>query len=108
MNRSNIWIRVMIVVIAVTFAAVIGQMERWRTALRPAVQETSDVNRHPRKPKRPKVASDAEVLVRFKPGTSLETVRQITMRFNDRLEDEIESVNGLVAIDDLDDADAAT
>jgi thermitase len=108
MNRSNIWIRVMIVGIAVTFAAVIGQIDRLRSSLRPAIQETSNLDRHPRKPKRPKLEGDPEVLVRFKPGVSLDTIRQIALRSNDRIEDEIESVNGLVAVDDLDDADPAT
>ena len=97
----------MIVAIVVTFAAVIGQLERWRTALRPAVQETSNLHKPPRKPKRPKIENEAEVLVRFKQGVSLETIRSVAARFNDRVEDEIESVSGLVAIDDLDDADPA-
>ena len=108
MNRSNFWVRLTIVAIVVTFAAVIGQLDRWRTSLRPAVQETSSLHKPPRKPKRPKVENDAEVLVRFKQGVSLDTIRNIASRSNDRIEDEIESVNGLVAIDDLDDADPAT
>lgn len=110
MNRSNIWIRITIVAIVVTFAAVIGQMERWRAALKVSPQDTpsADHPKKPRPPKRPKQEGEAEVLVRFKQGTSLETIRQIASRSNDRVEDEIESVNGLVAIDDLDDADAET
>jgi hypothetical protein len=47
-------------------------------------------------------------LVRFKPGISIDTIRQIAGRSNDRLDDEIESVNGLAFIDDLDNADPAT
>jgi hypothetical protein len=39
---------------------------------------------------------------------SLDEIRNIAGRYNDRMEDEIESVSGLVAIDDLDDADPAT
>src|SRR5438552_5867784 len=45
-----------------------------------------------------------EVLVRLKPGVSEETIREITTRFHDQVEDEIEAVPGLDAIDDLDDA----
>ena len=108
MNRSNFSVRITIVAIVVSFAAVIGQMERWRASLRPAVQETSNLHKPPRKPKRPKMESDAEVLVRFKQGVSLDTIRNIASRSNDRVEDEIEAVNGLVAIDDLDDADPAS
>lgn len=108
MNRSNFWVRLSIVAIVVTFAAVIGQMERWRASLKISPQETPTVEhgKKPRPPKRPRSDNEAEVLVRFKPGVSLEEIRQIAMRSNDRVDDEIESVNGLVAIDDLDDADA--
>jgi len=106
MNRGNIWIRLMIVVVAVTFAAVLGQIDRWRTSLRPTVQETTVDGKKPRPPKkRPRDENVPEVLVRFKPGVSLETVRSIAARSNDRVEDEIESVAGLVSIDDLDDDD---
>jgi thermitase len=52
--------------------------------------------------------SEPEVLVKFRPGISLERVKRLAAGFNDRVEDEIESVNGLVAIDDLDNADAAS
>ena len=108
MDRSNFWVRIAIVAIVVSFAAVIGQLERLRTSLRPAVQETSNIEHPPKKPKRPKFDSDAEVLVRFKHGVSLDTIRSIASRSNDRVEDEIEAVDGLVAIDDLDDADPAS
>jgi subtilisin family serine protease len=43
-----------------------------------------------------------ELLVRFKSGINY---KQVAASLNDRVEDEIESVDGLVAIDDLDDAD---
>lgn len=48
-----------------------------------------------------------EVLVKFRAGTSEDAIAQITSRFNDRIQDEIEAVPGLVAIDDPDNADAA-
>ena len=108
MNRSNFWVRITIVAIIVTFAAVLGQIQRWRTGSHPAIQETSNLDKKPRPPKRPRIESEPEVLVRFKPGVSLDEIRNIAGRYNDRMEDEIESVSGLVAIDDLDDADPAT
>jgi len=108
MNRNNFWVRFMIVAIIVTFAAVLGQLQRWRTSLRPGIQETSTVDKKPRPPKRPRVDSEPEVLVRFKPWYSGDEIRNITSRLNDRVEDKIESVEGLVAIDDLDNADPAT
>jgi thermitase len=48
----------------------------------------------------------AEVLVRFRSGTSLEQVRKLAAHLNDRLEDEIESVDGLAVIEDEDGLDA--
>jgi subtilisin family serine protease len=50
--------------------------------------------------------SAPEVMVKFKPGVSEEMVERITQGLNDRVEDEIEAVPGLDAIDDLDDASA--
>jgi subtilisin family serine protease len=49
----------------------------------------------------------AELLVKFRTGIAGERINQITSRFNDQVQDEIESVTGLTAIDDRDDADAA-
>ena len=108
MNRGNFWVRLTIVAIVVTFAAVIGQIERLRSSLRVSVQETPSIEHPPKKPKRPKLETVPEVLVRFKSGVSLDAIRQIASRYNDRVEDEIESVNGLTFIDDLDDADPST
>ena len=50
----------------------------------------------------------AEVLVRFRPGTPLTAIRNIAARFDDRVEDNIENVRGLVAIEDEDGLDAQT
>jgi subtilisin family serine protease len=49
-----------------------------------------------------------EVLVKFKSGVSQETIERLTAQRHDRIEDRIENVAGLNAIDDLDNADAAT
>ncbi|MGH9897264.1 MAG: S8 family serine peptidase, partial [Pyrinomonadaceae bacterium] len=46
--------------------------------------------------------SKTEVLVRFRSGVSLERMRSIISTFHDQLEDEVESVKGLVVIEDLD------
>jgi len=106
MNRNNLWIRITIVAIVVSFAAVLGQIQRWRSELRPAVQETVTVDhKRPKKPKRPRPESEPEILVKFKTGVSNDLIRDIATRSNDRIEDEIESVGGLYAIDDLDNAD---
>jgi subtilisin family serine protease len=104
MNRNNIWIHIGIAVVLITFAAVLGQIERWRTALDlgtptpPSVSKTKSVERN-------KSDNEPEVLVRFRPGMSLSDIKRLAAKNNDAVEDEIESVKGLVAIDDLDNAD---
>ncbi len=103
MNRNNIWIHVGIAAILVIFAAVLGQIQRWKTALSVPTNEVRTVRFIPRED-RP--ASAPEVLVRFKPGVSIDTIRAIAGAKNDSLVDKIESVPGLAVIDDLDDADA--
>lgn len=106
MNRNNIWVHVSLAVVLVTIAAVIGQIDRWRSALKtPLVQRVSVTNVKPNPIKTKGSNGDPEVLVRFKPGTTLEMIRALAMRNHDQVVDDIESVNGLVAIDDLDDAD---
>ena len=53
-------------------------------------------------------ADPAEVIVKFREGVSEDTITTITKRLHDRVEDEIESVPGLAAIDDLDNEEAET
>ncbi|MBV9217263.1 MAG: S8 family serine peptidase [Acidobacteria bacterium] len=107
MNRNNIWIHVGLAVVLVTLAAVLGQIERWKTALHTNDGTTPPVQKQ-------KIKSDAvqkgvpEVLVRFKPGFGLDKVRALAAANHDKVYDEIESVDGLAVIDDLDDADPAT
>ncbi|CAN5598634.1 hypothetical protein BH10ACI1_BH10ACI1_00370 [soil metagenome] len=109
MNRNNIWIHICIAVVIVTFAAVFGQIRRWQVS--PTFRNTErSVNRvqKPTTVKRSTADSEPEVLVKFRPNVSLADIKKLAAKNNDRLEDEIESVNGLVAIDDLDNADAKT
>jgi subtilisin family serine protease len=47
-----------------------------------------------------------QILVKFRAGVSPDTIAQITNRFNDRIQDEIEAVPGLVTIHDPDSGDA--
>ena len=108
MNRNNIWIHIGIAVVVITFAGVLGQIRVWEnklrstnTASKPTIRTVStDLDRDAR------VTAEPEVLVRFKPGVSLAEIKRIAVRNNDILEDEIESVSGLVSIDDLDNANA--
>jgi thermitase len=105
MNRNNIWIHIGLATVLITIAAVLGQIERWKTAIHSssvALQTQIDkragnddpiVKKH-----RP------EVLVRFKHGVSISQIRDIAAAHHDVLADEIEAVDGLSVIDDLDDA----
>lgn len=104
MNRNNIWIHVGIAVVLITLAAVLGQIERWKSALSvPTSKKTSTVETRMKA-----MDGSPEVLVRFKKGVSLDRVRAISSTNNDRFLDEIEAVDGLTVIDDLDNADART
>lgn len=92
-----------IAAILITFAAVLGQIDRWRAALKTLPNETRTVRTIAVEKKAP---SAPEVLVRFRPGVSIEQKMAIAAANNDVIADRIEAVSGLTVIDDLDDANA--
>ncbi|HEX6125836.1 MAG TPA: S8 family serine peptidase [Pyrinomonadaceae bacterium] len=106
MNRNNIWIHIGIAVVIVTLAAVLGQIRRWETSLRTAKSDSGISIAEKDRDRRDEVVAEPEILVRFKPGVSVDEIRRIAARHNDLMEDEIESVKGLVSIDDLDNLNA--
>ena len=106
MNRNNIWIHVGIAVVLVMMAAVLGQIGRWKTTLHENVIDKQERVENVKKSLATARNSRPEIAVRFKPGVSLERIRAIASSNNDRLQDNIEYVNGLTYIDDLDDAAA--
>jgi subtilisin family serine protease len=106
MNRNNIWIHVGLAVILVMLAAVIGQIDRWKSALNPPTARKKLVAPVTSRTDLRTGTNEAEVLVRFRTGVDLDAIKRIAASKNDRMVDEIESVSGLVAIDDLDNADA--
>ena len=84
MNRNNIWIHIGLAVVLVTLAAVIGQIDRWKAALRTAPNiETPKVTIQPTRFGRDVAVSNAEVLVRFKPGVSLSAIKDIAAAKHD-------------------------
>lgn len=103
MNRNNIWIHITLAVVLIAFAAVVGQIGRWRAALNQHSESKIEIGSIT---KSGSTKNAPEILVRFKPGVTLDQVRGIAAANNDVLLDEIESVSGLTMIDDLDDADA--
>ena len=113
MNRNNFLIHAALAVVLILVAAFAGQLRRWQK------QYQTRIRIIPAEEKVRKATTTAEVaamesraltvpevLVKFKSNVSERTIRDITTRLNDRVEDSIESVAGLTSIDDLDDANA--
>jgi len=112
MNRNNILIHLALAIVLILIAAFAGQLNRWRREWKhrvyimpvaekkraSTVEEIALAENH---------SGRAELLVKFKSGTSDEAIENIMEQFHDRIEDRIESDPGLDAIDDLDDADVA-
>ena len=105
MNRNNFWIHLGIAALLIVLAAIVGQIVRWQSTMRYS-QNSIKTTPKPIAPKRSDAESQPEVLVKFRPNVSLAEIKKLAAKNNDRVEDEIESVKGLVAIDDLDNADA--
>jgi subtilisin family serine protease len=107
MNRNNIWIHIGLAVVLVTLAAVIGQIDRWKAALRrqPTLPAAVKKAAQPVRSERDEEIAKSELIVRFKPGISLSQIRAIAATKNDRVVDAVESVPGQTFIDDLDNAD---
>jgi thermitase len=111
MNRNNFLPHVALALILVLVAAFAGQLRKWQwkraVRIMPGADKRHDaINNAELASDEPNEFAPPEVLVRFKPGVSAETIKRITSGLHDRVEDEIESVPGLEAIDDLDNADA--
>ncbi|HEV2914788.1 MAG TPA: S8 family serine peptidase [Pyrinomonadaceae bacterium] len=101
MNRQNFLGHLALALALIALAALAGQVRRWQHASYDAhvveQQQPSTAVLTPRD-----TASAAEVQVRFRPGTSVDMMRNIARRFDDRVEDEIEAVDGLAFIADED------
>jgi len=113
MNRNNFLVHVALAIVLILVAAFAGQLRRWQKQyksrvriipmeekIRQATSAAETVTVEGR------FANTPEVLVKFKSGVTDRTISDITNRLHDQVEDSIESVAGLKAIDDLDDADA--
>ena len=113
MSRNKFILQVALAVFLVLIAALAGQLRKvqreWRSAVRimPGSPEPYVVF-DPNQVDETRENGAPEVLVKFRPGVSANTINEITARLNDRVEDEIESVPGLAAVDDLDNVEAET
>lgn len=113
MNRNNIWVHLGIALVIIAIAGMIGQVKNWQTT---SVSEKqvrtigigTGSGSGSGTPIDVRLAEEGrpEILVKFRPEVSLERIKEIAAGNNDRVEDEIEIVQGLVSIDDLDNADA--
>ena len=108
MNRNNYFIHFGIAVVIITLAAVLGQIRRWETSLtvsRTKLDPVTTATTVAPSESSGVVNAEAEVLVRFKPGVSIDQIKKIAAVNNDLVDDKYEAIKGLVSIDDMDDAD---
>lgn len=112
MSRNKTIMAVALVLILVLGFAFIAQVRKLQRQLRSSVHIVPTESKS-REDVTGGLSQDAvsagrpEVLVKFRAGVSHEVISEITTRFNDRVQDEIEAVPGLIVIDDPDDAEAA-
>lgn len=111
MNRQNFIGHLALALTLVLLAAFAGQIRRmqknWRAAestTPPAKTETTI----PPQEAMPVEHDEGEVLVRFKPGTTLGRIQSIAARLNDQVEDQFEYINDYAVIDDQDGLDSWT
>src|SRR2546423_2257952 len=98
MNRQNFLGHLALAITLILLAAFLGQIRHWQQEWRSnhaywAVGDRRPVTSKPR---------TAEVIVKFRAGTSLEQMKAIAARFGDRLEDQYEFIDGEAVMEDLD------
>jgi subtilisin family serine protease len=102
MNRQNFPKHLLLAVTIIMLAAMVGQIRRWQREWQPRPVRRAVLTGQPPRIVPGKMTGAAEVLVRFRPGTTLERIKEIALRNHDFVEDRIESVNNLVVIEDED------
>jgi subtilisin family serine protease len=106
MNRQNFPKHVLLAVTIIMLAAMAGQIRRWQRDWHPRRSRTVFTTQRPVDSQTARREAATEVLVRFRPGTTAERIKDIAFRRHDLVEDQIEAVNGLVVIEDEDGLDA--
>lgn len=103
MNKRNIWFHLTIVFALIVTAAIIGQIKKQYDLAHPSCDLNKNITKTlPVTTSRSEKDNEPEALVKFKPNVSLAEIKKIAAKNNDVVEDNIETVSGLVAIDDLD------
>jgi thermitase len=114
MNRNNIFIHVALALVLILVAAFAGQLNRWRKQWKsharivPVEEKKKALSAEDISLSDTRSLGAPEILVKFKSGVSQAAIEQLTAERNDRVEDRIENAAGWEAIDDFDNADAAT
>jgi subtilisin family serine protease len=107
MNRQNFIGHAALALALILLAAFVGQMRRMQSAPEVAPGHFT-IRKDADGPADYDADEDAEVIVRFREGTSPETIRSVAARLNDRLLDRFEFVGNQAVIADEDDLDAET
>ncbi|HEV2763116.1 MAG TPA: S8 family serine peptidase, partial [Pyrinomonadaceae bacterium] len=107
MNRNNLLGHLALALTLILVAAFAGQIRRYQREYVPPVPSGEEVE-EVREIRAVEFDDDAraEVIVRFRPGTSLEQMERLAARLNDRLEDRYEYVPGYAVVEDSDGLDA--
>jgi subtilisin family serine protease len=114
MNRNNIFIHIALALVLILVAAFAGQLSRWRKQWKaqmrivPVEEKQKSMTVENISLSETRSFGAPEILVKFKSGVSQEAIDRLTALRNDRVEDRIENADGWEAIDDFDNADAAT
>jgi thermitase len=106
MNRQNLFKHLTLALALVFLAAFAGQMSRMRRAHHARFVAQQRVELANRQDETAEAEDDAEVIVRFRPGTSTGEINRIAARLNDRLEDRFENIDDEAVIADEDGRDA--
>ena len=110
MNRQNFLGHLALALMLIVVAVFAGQLRRWDSKREAVVERPRvvlEVERKHEAVDRSYELGEPEVLVRFREGVTEDRIAEIVSGFEDRVEDEIEEVGGLVSVDSLDNEDAA-
>jgi subtilisin family serine protease len=103
MSRNNIWIHLSIALVLILIAAFAGGIRKRLVVRRLVPSVPADQNRNiSSRAQDNEGGKHAEVLVRFRSGTTQDVIKRITSQFNDLVVDRIEAVDGLEVIEDED------
>jgi thermitase len=112
MNRNKYILSFALIAMIVLVFAFAAQVRKVQTQLRTSVRvipaeskSREDVAQNGLDQDTEESSARSQVLVKFRAGVSEDAIEQLTARFNDRIQDQIEAVPGLNAIEDPDNLD---